>query len=31
MLTPEDDPPKLQEPAEAPKEHAKLFEHTNVL
>ena len=37
LITPEpilseaDEPPKLQEPAEAPKEHAKLFEHTNVL
>ena len=31
ILIPEADAPKLHEPAEAPNEHAKLFEHINVL
>ena len=31
ILTPAAEPPKLQDPEDAPNEHAKLFEHTVVL
>ena len=31
ILTPDADAPKLQDPEEAPNEHAKLFEHIKVL